>query len=67
MRLFAKVVRFSRHQERCMKSKKEHKLTPVEQAIIVLAKAIECCPLNEYLVVEQILDILDLEAIKKDV
>jgi hypothetical protein len=50
-----------------MKSKKEHKLTPVEQAIIVLAKAIECCPLNEYLVVEQILDILDLEAIKKDV
>jgi len=40
-------------------------LTPLEKCVIVLAKHIERCPYNEYLVEEQILEELGYEKADK--
>ncbi len=45
--------------------KKERKLTPIEEALIVLAGYVECNPFEDYKVQKHIADILGLEKLPK--
>lgn len=40
-------------------------LTPVEKALIILAEHIERCPYNEYKVMQEILNELEIELVPK--
>lgn len=45
----------------------KEELTPTEKALILLAKHIERCPYNEYKVLEEVLNELEIELVPKEV